>query len=160
MTHSVTCLAVSWQYRRGKCQQHVWDWKRKTTWGVFVLCLNSATEGGDRRVGGVESGTRGRGDKIEEVFHSCPAWGPKYVAASSSPRHQPSVLACHYFTSRRAHTLSLGHTYAHLHRHTLPVLPWSTLKCCQHQILKNDRTEKNPTAGVNIMLSHISDLLQ
>lgn len=106
--------------------------KRKTTQGFFVLCLNRATAGG-----GVAEGTRGREDKREEASHSCPAWGPKYEARSSSPRHQPSVLACHYFTSHRAHTPSLRHTYAHLYHCTLSVLPWSTLKCCQHQILKH-----------------------
>lgn len=60
MTHSVTLLAVSWRYRRGKCQQPCTGLEKgKTTRGVFVLCLNSATggeEGGGRRGGGVGGG--------------------------------------------------------------------------------------------------------
>lgn len=77
MTHSVTLLAVSWRYRRGKCQQPCTGLEKgKTTRGVFVLCLNSATGGGRKEEGGEEEGeeeTRGSGYKTEEVSRSCPA---------------------------------------------------------------------------------------
>lgn len=129
MTHSVTPLAASWRYRRGKCQQSCMGSEK----GKSLRASLSSVWTVPQRVvvgrRGVEGKTGGKeGDKREEVSHSCPAWGPKYVALSSSPRHQPSVLACHYFTSRRAHTPSLRHTYAHLHHHTLSL-------CCLDLLL-------------------------
>lgn len=144
MTHSVTPLAASWRYRRGKCQQPCMGSEKENHSGRLCPLFKQYHRGwGKKRSGRSGGGTRGRGDKREEVSHSCPAWGPKYVALLSSPRHQPSVLACHYFTSHRAHTPSLRHTYAHLHHHTLSVLPWSTFKCCQHQILKHGQLKRN-----------------
>lgn len=90
--------------------------------------------GGGGRTGmvgkqGSEPRKTGRGVRERGEFsRSCPAWGQKYVALSSSQRHQPSILACHYFTSCRGHTPSLRHAYAHWYYHTPSVLPWSNLK--------------------------------
>lgn len=144
MTHSVTPLAASWRYRRGKCQQPCMGSEKKNHSGRLCPLFEQRRRGGERGVGGEGWGvTRGRGDKREEVSHSCPAWGPKYVALSSSQRHQPSVLACHYFTSRRARMPSLRHTYAHLYHHIVSLLPWSTLKFCQQQKKGLSLNEKN-----------------
>lgn len=130
MTHSVTLLAVSWRYRRGKCQQPCTGLEKgKTTRGVFVLCLNSATGGGRKEEGGEEVVVEG-GRRPEEVGIR----QKKFLAAAqpeassarrflSSPRHPPPALACHYFTSRGAHAPSPRRTYARLHHHTLSALP-------------------------------------
>lgn len=130
MTHSVTLLAVSWRYRRGKCQQPCTGLEKgKTTRGVFVLCLNSATGGGRKEEGGEEVVVEG-GRRPEEVGIR----QKKFLAAAqpeassarrflSSPRHPPPALACHYFTSRGAHAPSPRRTYARLHHHTLSAPP-------------------------------------
>lgn len=151
MTHSVTLFDCESQIQKRKVPAAMWGIgkkEKKTTRGVFVLCLNSATEGVGgcgRSGGGVEGGEpREEWDKREEVSSQLPSLRPKNARRfSSSPRHQPSVLSCHYFTSHRAHTPSLRHTYAQLHHHTVSVPPWSTLKRCQHQILKHGQLKQN-----------------
>lgn len=130
MTHSVTLLAVSWRYRRGKCQQPCTGLEKgKTTRGVFVLCLNSATGGGRKEEGGEEVVVEG-GRRPEEVGirqkKLLTAAQPEASSARrflSSPRHPPPALACHYFTSRGAHAPSPRRTYARLHHHTLSAPP-------------------------------------
>lgn len=130
MTHSVTLLAVSWRYRRGKCQQPCTGLEKgKTTRGVFVLCLNSATGGGRKEEGGEEVVVEG-GRRPEEVGirqkKLLAAAQPEASSARrflSSPRHPPPALACHYFTSRGAHAPSPRRTYARLHHHTLSAPP-------------------------------------
>lgn len=142
VTHSVTILAASSRYRRAKAPADTYGIGKRKPLRASVSFVWAASQGGVVR-GRVEKATGGKKGKEKKFFHICPAWGPKYVALSSSPRHQPSVLACHYFTSRRGHTLSLRHTYGLFHQHTLPVLPWSTLKFCQHQILKCGQVKQN-----------------
>lgn len=96
----------TWDTEEESASSHEWDWKRKTTQGVFVLCLNSAVEG---ESGG---GVRGWGAGEKKFLAAAQPEARKYGALFLSQRHQPSVLARHYFTSCRGHTPSLRHTRA------------------------------------------------
>lgn len=103
MTHSVTLLAVSWRYRRGKCQQPCTGLEKgKTTRGVFVLCLNSATGGGGRRREERRGGRRPEevGIRQKKLLAAAQPEASSARRFLSSPRHPPPALACHYFTSR------------------------------------------------------------
>lgn len=112
MTHSVTLPTASWRYRREERQQPCMGSEKENHSGCLCPLFEQCYRGGKEEW--IEwGGTRGSGDKREEVSHSCPAWGPKYVALSSSRRHQLSALASHYFTSHRAHTPFLRHTRVH-----------------------------------------------
>lgn len=145
MTHSVTPLAASWRYRRGKCRQPCMGSKKKRKNHSGRLCplFKQCHRGEGRVVGGGEGlrrgGTSGREDKREEVSHSCPAWGPKIrgaflVTASPASRSSPVIIL-----PLAEHTRRLSGTHMHSSTTTTHCLcpPWSTLKCCQHQILKH-----------------------
>lgn len=98
--------------------------KKETTQGVFVLCLNSAAEG-EKESGGRE-GIRS--------FSQLPSLRPQIWRFSWSSRYQPSVLVCHYFTSRRVHSTSQTHIDTLTPPSTVCVV-FFCFECCQNQTL-------------------------
>lgn len=106
MTHSVAPLAANLRYRRGKCQQPRMGLEEEDYSGR--LCPLSEQRCGGESGGGV----RGWGAGEKKFLAAAQPEARKYGALFLSQRHQPSVLARHYFTSCRGHTPSLRHTRA------------------------------------------------
>lgn len=94
----------SLERRRGEsASSHVLDREKENHSRCLCPPFEQCCREGKRRSGRREGGR----DERCEVSHSCPAWGVRSAVLSSSSRHQPSVLVCHYFTSHGAHTHTL-----------------------------------------------------